>query len=378
MASDTLTALQALDSAVLTDVLRQDQQAPDLEIISWTVAPLSTKGVINPEGLFLFSGQARAGETIRPWSIALKILRKQEEKQEPHDLWYWKRELSAFQAGLLEKLPGPVVAPRFYGATEYEDSAWIWMEHIHDATGGVWTLDHYAFAARQLGRFNGAYLAGTPLPSAPWFSQQQWSEGLDLEPAWENPFVSRYFSPEMRARIMHLWMERERFYSALVSLPKVFSHFDYNRRNLFIRQRVGGEEEVVAIDWALCGIGAVGSDLYSLVGLSCAGFEWKPSHMLELEEAVFEPYLAGLRDVGWDGDPDLVRLGYTAWMAVFFGVAAPTSTASWCTEERQAAVFGLFDRSLEEVASGWAEICEFSLSRADEARKLMNMRSPLI
>jgi hypothetical protein len=374
MASDTLTALQVLDPAVLTDVVRQDQEEPDLEVTDWTVKPLSNKGVINPDGLFLFSGQARAGETIRPWSVALKILRKPEREQEPHDLWYWKRELSAFQSGLLEKLPGPVAAPRFYGATEHEDGAWLWMEHIHGATE-TWTLDHYAFAARQLGRFNGAYLTDTPVPSEPWFCRKlarQWAEMFGPEnAAWDDPFISRYFSTEVRARVMQLWTERERFYNALDRLPQVFSHFDYMRRNLFVRKKTGSQEEVVAIDWAWCGIGPVGGDLFSLVGSSCVLFEWEPSRMLELEEAVFEPYLAGLRDVGWDGDPELVRLGYTAWLALHFGVVAPTLTAFWCTEERQAAVFGLFGRSLDEAASGWANMCEFSLSRADEARKLM-------
>jgi hypothetical protein len=374
MASDTLSALQALDIAVLTDVVRQDQQEPSLEVIDWTVAPLSTKGLMNPEGLFLFSGQARAGETAKPWSVVLKILRKPEQEQEPHEMWYWKRELSAIQSGLLARLPGPVVAPRFYGATEYEDSAWIWMEHIHDATGGLWTLDHYAFAARQLGRFNGTYVTGMLLPFEPWLCRRfarQLSEFLNPEHAWENPFVRRYFSPDLRTQVMQLWTERERFYNALDRLPQVFSHFDYMRRNLFIRHKADGQQEVVAIDWAWCGIGPVGGDLYSLVGTNCALFEWNPSHVLELEEAVFEPYLAGLRDMGWDGDPELVRLGYAAWIALHCGVATPGLTAFCCTEERLAAVFGLFGRSLDEAASGWAEMCEFSLSRDDEARKLM-------
>lgn len=179
MASKTLTALQALDTAVITEVVRQDQQEPNLEVTDWTVKPLSTKGIMNPEGLFVFSGQVRAGESARPWSVVLKVLKKPKKEQEPHEIWYWKRELSAAQSGLLASLPGSVVAPRFYGTKEHEDSGWLWMEHVQETKGGVWTLDDYAFAARQLGQFNGAYLTGTPVPSEPWFCHKlvrQWTE----------------------------------------------------------------------------------------------------------------------------------------------------------------------------------------------------------
>jgi hypothetical protein len=380
MAQNMLSALRSLDPHVLTEVVRRDQQEPDLDITDWTVRLLSNKGVINPDGLFLFSGEARADGTTRPWSVVLKHLKKPEGEQQPHELWYWKREVSAAHSGLLDELPGPVVAPRCYGTTEFEDSAWLWMEHIHDARGGPWTLDDFAFAAKQLGRFNGAYLTGTLLPSASWFCQdlpRQWVEPSNPEQAdWENPYISRYVSPDLRAQAAQLWAERERFYRALDRLPRVFSHFDYQRRNLFVRHNAIGHEEVVATDWAWCGTGPVGGDLNALVGSSCLLFEWEPARMRELEEAVVEPYVAGLRDAGWDGDPDLVRLGYTAWLALHCGVAAPALMDYWCIEKYEEAVGTLLERSLDEAASGWATMCAFALSRADEARELMPKLQP--
>jgi hypothetical protein len=36
----------------------------------------------------------------------------------------------------------------------------------------------------------------------------------------------------------------------------------------------------------------------------------------------------------------------------------------------------VFERSLDEVASGWATMCAFALSRADEARELMARLQP--
>jgi hypothetical protein len=381
MAQDILATLRSLDPHVLTEVVRRDRQEPDLEISNWTVRPLSNKGIINPDGLFLFSGEARAGEATRPWSVVLKRLKKPEQEQEPHEMWYWKREVSAAQSGLLDALPGPIVAPRCYRTRELDDSAWLWMEHIHDARGGPWTLDDFAFAAKQLGQFNGAYLANdTLLPSEPWFCQglaRQWVQLWSLDQAdWENPYISRYLSPRLRARAAQLWAERERFYRALDRLPWVFSHFDYQRRNLFIRQNAAGHDEVVATDWAWCGTGPVGGDLYSLVGSSCIVFEWDSARMRELEEGVVEPYVAGLRDAGWDGNPDLVRLGYTAWIALHCGVVAPAVLGNWCVEENEETAVKAFGRSLDEVASNWATMCAFALSRADEARELMGRVEP--
>jgi hypothetical protein len=375
MAQELLATLRSLDPHVLTEVIRLDQQEPDLEVADWTVRPLSNKGIINPDGLFLLSGEARAREATRPWSVVLKHLKKPVGEQQPHELWYWKREVSAAQSGLLDALPGPVVAPRCYGTREFEDSAWLWMEHIHDARGGPWTLDDFAFAAKQLGRFNGAYLTGTPLPSESWFCQnlaRQWVEPWNPDQVdWENPYVNRYVSPMLRAQAVRLWAERERFYRALDRLPRVFSHFDYQRRNLFIRQNATGHEEVVATDWAWCGTGPVGGDLYALVGSSGLVFEWEPARMRDLEEAVVEPYVAGLRDTGWGGNPELIRLAYTAWIALHCGVVAPALMGHWCVQKQEEAVGTLFERSLDEAASGWATMCAFALSRADEARELM-------
>jgi hypothetical protein len=58
-----------------------------------------------------------------------------------------------------------------HAALELESGTGLWMEHIVATVHSPWTLDQYAFAVRQLGRFNGAYLNGTPLPNAPWLTK---------------------------------------------------------------------------------------------------------------------------------------------------------------------------------------------------------------
>ena len=182
--------LKAIEPAILTNVVRQDQNDPYFEITNWTVRRLSDKGIANPNGLWLFSGQGTGGGGLRPWSVVLKILSRQKEELALNDIWHWKREFSLVQSGLTANLP--VKAPRFHHWEETPDGAWIWMEHIEDKKSGKWTLDEYAFAAYQLGRWNSAYLTGTLLPNEDWFTRQHyrsWLTGMNTEEVWDFSFA---------------------------------------------------------------------------------------------------------------------------------------------------------------------------------------------
>lgn len=51
---------------------------------------------------------------------------------------------------------------------ENEDGAWVWLEYIQETTGEHWSLEYFRRTARQLGRFQGAYLNGVPLVDQSW------------------------------------------------------------------------------------------------------------------------------------------------------------------------------------------------------------------
>jgi hypothetical protein len=372
-----LDQLRAIDMNVLSEVVRQDQESPAFHIDEWQVDYLSHKGVVNPEGLFRFSGIGNDVKGKRPWSVVLKILRKPAYEQDPRDIWYWKRELLASQHSLLPKADEPIVAPKIYAITEYEDGGWLWMEHIVEKSSQPWTLDDYAFAARALGRANGMALMNEVRPNSPWLCNEhchwwiKFVESKEPEKAWENPYVERFFSGRHRTRWEQLWAEREKFLAALGRLPQHFAHFDATRRNLFIRKKADQSEEVVAIDWAFLGNGPVGGDLYALVGASALFIEVEPEDLPALDAIAMEAYLQGLRDVGLDDNTDLARLGYTAWSALWSGTAGPPFTALW-TSRPPEQLMRLLGRGPEEVAAKWAKIQDFMLDQADEARRLMD------
>jgi len=373
MAKDLLEKLKAIDISVLTDVVRQDQNDPVFEITEWDVKRLSEKGIAFPDGLWVFSGTG--GNDAHPWSIVLKILNRPDEEPPSTNAWaYWKREFAFVQSDLSKYLPSQAKAPRIYHIEETPNGCWIWMEYVTGIQTNPWTLNDYAFAAHQLGLWNGFYLTGTTLPSESWFAQQHyrsWLSDMDMDQELQFPLNQKYIPRETMTCFKQLWDEREMFFHALENLPQVFSHFDSQRRNLMIRSSQTGQRELVLLDWGQCGIGAIGAELTWLTGFSAALMEWPATEVTQLDEVTFPSYVQGLKESGWSGNVDLARLGFTAMLAVYLGCAFPGLSSWWCAPENSAFASQQFNLAGEELYLAWLPIVNYSLERADEARALM-------
>jgi len=362
--------LQAIDPTILTDVVRQDQRSPLFQITQWSVERLSGKGIINPDGLWRFSGEGRDRGGDRSWSVVLKILRRQEQEPPLDDMWHWKRELLLVQSGLLERLPGPVKAPRFYRAEETPGGAWLWLEYIKDRRPAQpWGLADYAFAARQLGAWHGRCVALPSIPAEPWLVRQHvrsWNASIDPERDLQFPLNQKHIVGDLRRRYEQLWADRERLYDLLERLPQTFSHFDCQRRNLFIRKGESAQDELVLVDWALCGLGPIGAELSNLVGMTTVFLEWPASQLAQLDKTTFENYLQGLHEAGWSGNPDLVRLGTVAWVAAWIALIYPFIVAVWCSPIRRERALQQFGLAEQELYLEWLALLPYWLDCADE------------
>jgi hypothetical protein len=376
MTQEMLERLKTIDLAVLTHAVRQDLHSPSFKLTDWSVKRLSDKGAMNPDGLWLINGVGTDSEGLRSWAMVVKVLLSQEQEIPPGNIMYWKREFLLAQSGLAEHLPGPVKAPRFYRVEETHDGAWIWMEQVENSRPGTWGIEDYAFAARQLGHWNGMYVTGSPLPDEPWLARQHYrSVQYDINPEliWQFPLHQKHVSAEIRLRFDRLWAERETFFRVIEAMPQVFSHFDSQRRNLIIRKDKNGKDELVLLDWSMCGPGALGGELCSFVGWSVVFIEWPSSKVAQLDEAAFTSYLQGLRDAGWSGNADLVRLGYLSWQAMFLGSRLPSLFSLLCSSEDDVriSIFKLLGLAEEELYLNWLPLLDYSLGCADEARHLM-------
>ena len=380
--------VHALDQTVLTPVVRHALRSTTVELTHWSIQPLKHL-LVNPTtgGLYRVAGRGRDSGRELPWSVVLKLANAPAQEPQPAHWNYWKREYLAYQSRMLDRLPGPLAAPRCLGVAEYADQGtWIWLEDLGEGSQETWSLPHYAQAAYQLARFNGAYLTQQWVPDYPWLNpgllRQVVARDSDvarvMDPsqpgnAWENGVVDQAFSAALRDKVLQIWADAAHFVAALDQLPQTLCHNDAHRQNLMLRRGERGQDQVVAVDWAFVGRGALGEDL---ADLTAGSIFWCPGARMEitaLEAVCFEGYLAGLQDVGWQDDPRLVRLAYTIHMALRRAAVLPLWIAHFMDDRRQAEMLEHFGLPAEDVLRRWVSLTKVALERAAEARQLIHV-----
>jgi hypothetical protein len=312
------------------------------------------------------------------WSAVLKVLRhgdgghpNWQSGAEVGHWYYWRREADAYHSGLLASLAGGVRAPVCLLVTQRPDgTVALWLEDVPGLDGGRWPLERYGIAARHLGQAQGEFLAGRPLPEDPWLSRR-WLRSyvrqrdadlplLDEPTAWEHPVVRRWFPMAPVAAARRMREDQARLLAVIDGLPRTLCHLDLHPSNL-----ISSGATTVVIDWAFVGIGAVGEDAGNLVPDSVLDFHVAPADLDQLFELVHDGYLAGLRDAGWDGPAELVRLGMTATIAAKYAWILPAILR--VTSEGRNRLNG---RPVAEAMRWWGPVVPFLLRCADDARRL--------
>jgi len=325
-------------------------------------------------GVYRVSGVADVAGERRPWSAILKVLPADGGERPDH--WsYPQREVLAYRSGLVTQVPEGLGSPAYVTA-ERDDAGrhHLWLEDL-GTQDEPWTIDDYAWAARRLGRFNGAYLSRLKIPQRPWLSRdwlRGWlaatAESVAALPAYgDHPVVRRVYPPELRRRMAELWADGERLLRALDRLPQTLCHNDAFRRNLARRG-----DRLLGLDWAFMGHAPVGADLSPLISATFAFAEVAPGDRAMLEDAAVSAYLQGLADTGWRGVSDEVWLAYTATSALRYGpgtvrIVLPTLLDD-PLHDHVAEVLGMpFDAVLDH----WAAVIAAEIGLHARARRLL-------
>jgi len=292
----------------------------------------------------------------------------------------WKREALAYRPGLLADIPGRLSAARALAVTEDADgTTWLWLEDVVDRFDGTWPLAQYGQAARHLGQFNGAYLDGRPLPTFLWLAPH-WADHQgepaqipkalsEIDALTSDDHVRRAFSVpiiDLASRLLH---DQPTFIGILTRLPQTLCHHDASQANLLTRRRADGRIETVAVDWESIGHGTVGAEIATLVFGTMRRGTFPAERAADLDRSVFAGYLQGLRDAGWQGDSDLVRLGYTAAVALRWSLLGWTLRALTSDEARSRIACTLKEPE-ERAVERFILLSLFLLDRAEEARRL--------
>jgi hypothetical protein len=231
--------------------------------------------------------------------------------------------------------------------------------------------------------FNGHYLVSSRSPSEPWLNQwlrYAWAEEhveihrvasyrADLERTLQLPQVRRHFDSQTVGRITRLLDDQPTFMEWLARLPETLCHHDAALANLFAVSGPNGVVETVAVDWEKIGPGPIGAEIATLTFGTLRRCEFDAAPADELDAAVFKGYVAGLREAGWHGAVELVRLGYTAAIAlrwtVLAGILHMLVDGAGAVRTSQGRLV-----PPEVVLVQRVRLAEFLLERADEARRL--------
>lgn len=335
---------------------------------------------MNPStrALFRWSGRARVGGAERDWSLILKAWRRDPNADSRSEWTYWKREFLAYGSGILDELPG-ISAPRVYGATDQGDLAFVWLEDIREDGDRHWPTERYVTAGLHLGRFNGAYLAGRPIPSDPFLSRDllrswtnwiPWAEVIRSSASWSHPLAAAAVPDPPVERLEHLASRVGPLFDRMDQLPQTFSHLDAWRSNLISARGPNEEERTIVIDWSSVGTAPAGQEVAILVGGSHIWLDAEPDDLASMSNRAFTAYVDGLRDAGWRGRERDVRFAYAASTALYLAPVVAFWIARIGDPARREWVERKCGRPAEDVVGSWAALLDHALKRADDAEEI--------
>lgn len=378
--------LPNVDDRLLLPLVRAVTACPHLQINAWQTTTVSVQG---QRSIYRFAGTGHDGLTPHPWSLILKVIRAPQQADmvdwDPHHWVYWEREYLLYTAGIPQTLTGSLRAPRCFGVAQpAPDQRWIWLEDLQDCYGRRWPLHQYACAGRHLGLFNGAYLTGKAKPILPCLEGNRLrSRSADAvanferlrDPAlWTHPRLRRVFPQPILPDLERLLADRAGFLRVLAHLPQTFSHLDVHVGNMAARQEADGGAVNVLFDWAIAGYAAPGQEIANLIWSSFLEFKVDVSEAAQLEAAVFDGYLQGITEAGWQGDSRLVRCAYLISSVLIFGLV-PEAVDHALNEAEHDALERYYGWSIDLIIEQAAVVTHLLLERAAELRTLLNALS---
>lgn len=343
---------------------------PGAQVASWERTPLAWLAIaVTTAELVRYTGTTTDG---RSWSAIQKVLRRPAAQRTAD----WRREADVYASGFLDSLPPGITAPHVYSIDDADDQISLWLEDVVESVP-LWPLDRYAVAARDLGRFNGAYLAGRAKPDAPalrndWLARwvamtgERGPEVLDDPGVTDHELVRRAVPRADLDRVRALYGRCARLLAALERLPPTVSHLDAWRANLIARDKAG-KTETVAIDWSLLGLAPAGQEIAVVVTGPRLWLSLTPADADAIGELSFASYLDGLHDAGSAGAAADVRFAYAASVALWGGIPAPLWLRWFTLPARREWLERKFGMPLEDAAEPFGRFIGFALDLADEA-----------
>jgi hypothetical protein len=260
-------------------------------------------------------GSSRIHKSLRRPGVAPAGAPHWTSSADPAHWNYWHREAEFYaDQALRTSLEDTGLDLASAEVQERSDGASLWLEDVTGVAGTEFGLADHVATAGALGRWQGRSVR----PAPGWASQRflrdySTSRPVDLclvddDDAWNQPLVRAAWPGDLRSGWQRLLAHREQLLTLMERLPRTLCHLDAWVSNV-IRRPSG---EVVLLDWAFAGDGAIGEDLGNYLPDAVFDLFWPAEQLAALEAACFPAYLAGLREAGWSGSQEQARLGVVA------------------------------------------------------------------
>jgi hypothetical protein len=309
-------------------------------------------------------------------SAVRKVLRKPVDSTgpwaastDPRHWNYWRRELEVYQDDELRKqlADAGLVLPDAE-VNEDADGAVLELEDIDGTPGTEFSLAEHAALARACGRWQAQPPSERAWTSTGFLRDYSTSREVpwhlvDEDAAWAQTLIADQWPAGLREAWRQLLANRDQLLDLVALLPRARCHLDFWVSNVI--QRPTGE--LALFDWAFTGDGALGEDLGNHIPDAVFDLFWPAERLPELAETCIANYLDGLREAGWHGDPDQVRLAVMAsgvkyaWLLP--GLLGRASEPSHSAYHQQADSQYLFHQRGQALAFV-ADWCAEALNRA--------------
>lgn len=273
----------------------------------------ATTGIV--ERVFVADGSSRVRKQLRGAGTVTTAPAHWHSSQKRDNWNYWAREAEVYaDPRLRASLQGTGLDLPAADVSVGGESIDLWLEDVPGTAGTDFPLSDHIATAVALGRWQGRPLDPQPAWASRGFLRSySTSRPADLsvvedDAAWEQPLIRDTWPPDLRAGWARLLAHREQLLRVMEQLPRTLCHLDAWVANV-IRRPTG---EVVLLDWAFAGDGAVGEDLGNYLPDAVLDLFWPAEQLAELEAGCWPAYLEGLRSAGWAGSEREARLGVVA------------------------------------------------------------------
>jgi hypothetical protein len=281
---------------------------------------------------------------------------------------YWRREAYVYETAQPARLG--LGAPELYELREHADGAVeLVLEDVSGRHAATLTLEDLVATARALGRAQGA----AELPAEPWLSRAYLRTYtttravdyalLDDDAAWALPALREHFPPALRDGLRRLHANRYILLGLAEAAPRTLAHLDVWPNNIIMRE----DRTPVLIDWQFTGAGAVGEDVANLIPDAVFDLQFDHTLLPELADGAIEAYINGLRDAGWSGRDDAVRLAIAACAVKYQWLFHYILQDARESSDGRAQAYGGVDVALDELLAARASGLALLVGWADEA-----------